>query len=48
MFLFKKVDATILDVVISCGCGAFLMYVVGGVAYLIGKETERRSSLNRN
>lgn len=38
MFLTKKVEATVLDVMITYGCGAFMMYVVGGVAYQIGKE----------
>ena len=38
MFLTKKVEATVLDVMVTYGCGAFMMYVVGGVAYQFGKE----------
>lgn len=38
MFLSKKIEATVLDVVVAYGCGAFMMYVIGGVAYQIGKE----------
>ena len=36
--LFKKVDANVLDVVLIYACGAFLTYIVGTVAYQVGKE----------
>ena len=42
MFLFKKVDATVLDVVTIYVCGGFLMYVVGGIAYEMGRQKGRR------
>lgn len=38
MFLFKQVDATVLDVVIDYVCAAGLMYLIGNVAYRIGKH----------
>lgn len=36
--MFKKIDATRLDVCIAYACGAFLLYVVGAFAYQIGKQ----------
>lgn len=36
--LFKKVETTVLDVMITYGCAAFLMYTIGGVAYNVGKR----------
>lgn len=47
MFLSKKVDATVLDVVVLYGCGAFMMYVVGGVAYQLGKERGKAEAKRR-
>lgn len=44
MFLFKKVDATVLDVMIAYGCGAFLMYAIGSVAYGFGKVKGMREA----
>lgn len=40
--MFKKVDATRLDVCIAYACGAFLMYIVGGIAYNLGKQTGKK------
>lgn len=36
--MFKKIDATRLDVCIAYACGTFLLYVVGAFAYQIGKD----------
>lgn len=45
--MFKKVDATRLDVCIAYACGAFLMYVVGGIAYNLGKQSGKQEVANK-
>lgn len=36
--LFKKVDATVLDVIGIYGASAFLIYFAGSTMFAIGKE----------
>lgn len=36
--LFKKVDTTVLDILVMYGCVAYLLFVTGNVAYEIGRK----------
>lgn len=47
--LFKKVETNVLEVMVTYGCGIFLTYVVGNVAYNVGKQVgKERERLRRN
>lgn len=45
--LFKKVETTVLEVMITYGCGAFLTYVVGNVAYEVGKQIGKEEAKSK-
>lgn len=45
--LFKKIETNILDVMLIYGCAAFITYVVGNVAYTIGKNDGKNEAKNK-
>lgn len=45
MFLNKRFECSILDIVIGYGCAAYLFYVVGRSAYNVGKTNGKKEFL---
>ena len=46
--MFKKVEVSILDICILYGCMGFLTYVVGGLAYHMGKDKGREEEQKKH
>lgn len=42
--LFKKVETNVLEIMLTYGCGAFLIYAVGSAAYQVGRDAGKKEA----